>query len=268
MSFTACTPTFDSVAGAWRLTVASPFLAAPVPLRVLLPAAAGAGRRHRVLFVLPVEPGEGRRYGDPLALARELDLANRHQLICVVPAFDHMCWYGDHATDPARRAESFVLQALVPAVDALFPALGTAAGRLLLGFSKSGWGAFTLMLRHPDVFGGAASWDAPLMLTEADLGMFELAGNFGTPAQLAQYLPSRLATSRAAEFAGLPPRLVLAGSCVFGHRGALPHTESMHQLLTDVGFPHACRPDLAAPHTWNATWFQPVLEMLLGFASH
>ena len=35
-----------------------------------------------------------------------------------------------------------------------------------IGFSKSGWGAFSLLLRHPEVFGRAAAWDAPLMLEQ------------------------------------------------------------------------------------------------------
>ena len=44
-----------------------------------------------------------------------------------------------------------------------YPARADRDGRLLVGFSKSGWGAYSLLLRHPDRFGKAAAWDAPLM---------------------------------------------------------------------------------------------------------
>ena len=33
-----------------------------------------------------------------------------------------------------------------------------ARGRMLVGYSKSGWGAFTLLLRHPGVFSRAAAY--------------------------------------------------------------------------------------------------------------
>ena len=36
----------------------------------------------------------------------------------------------------------------------------------LLGFSKSGWGSFSLLLRNEKVFTRAALWDAPTMLGE------------------------------------------------------------------------------------------------------
>ena len=49
--------------------------------------------------------------------------------------------------------------------------------RLLLGFSKSGWGAFSLLLRYPERFGKAAAWDAPLMQERPDrFGMGEILG--------------------------------------------------------------------------------------------
>ena len=34
----------------------------------------------------------------------------------------------------------------------------------MLGFSKSGWGACTLLLRNKELFGYAAAWDVPFML--------------------------------------------------------------------------------------------------------
>ena len=48
------------------------------------------------------------------------------------------------------------MKTVVPLIEEHYSALGTAEGRLLFGFSKSGWGALTLILRNPDFFGYAA----------------------------------------------------------------------------------------------------------------
>jgi hypothetical protein len=64
----------------------------------------------------------------------------------------------------------------------------TACGLLLLGFSKSGWGAlFSLLLRHPDVFGKAAAWDAPLVMDSP--GRHGNGDIFGTPENFEKYSP-------------------------------------------------------------------------------
>jgi hypothetical protein len=55
---------------------------------------------------------------------------------------------------------------------------------LLTGASKSGWGAFSLILRHPDFFGYAAPWDTPFMMSEMH---FETKPVFETPEQFAKY---------------------------------------------------------------------------------
>ena len=135
---------------------------APTRIRVLLPGKLEKGRRYPVLYVLPVEAGDGHRYGDGLLEVKKLGLHDRYGLVCVAPTFARLPWYADHPTNARVRQETYFLKVVLPFIEKTYPVLARPEGRLLLGFSKSGWGAFSLLLRHPEVFGKAAAWDAPL----------------------------------------------------------------------------------------------------------
>ncbi len=130
-------------------TVRSEYQSGETLLKVLLPDRRESGQRYRVLYVLPVEAGEASVYGRPLEEIKSRDLHNKHQLVCVYPTFSHLPWYADHPSDPRIRQESYLLRVVLPVVEARYPVRAEREGRLLLGFSKSGWGAFSLLLRHP-----------------------------------------------------------------------------------------------------------------------
>lgn len=51
-----------------------------------------------------------------------------------------------------------------------------------------GRAAVSLPLRHGDTFGAAASWDAPLMFTEKQFGIWKTDKQYGTPAAMAAHL--------------------------------------------------------------------------------
>src|SRR5581483_7601408 len=139
-------------------TVSSEFQEGKTLLRVLLPDKMDKGRTYPVIYVLPVEAGVESRYGDGLVEVKKLDLHNKLGVIFVMPTFSHLPWYADHPTRPGIRQETYFLRAVLPFVERTYPVRPGAAGRLLLGFSKSGWGAWSLLLRHPDLFGRAAAW--------------------------------------------------------------------------------------------------------------
>src|SRR5207253_4804902 len=135
-------------------------------LRILEPTNPAPGEPRRFLYLLPVLAGltdQSSRFGDGLEEARMLDLQDRYNATLVAPSFNIEPWYGDHATNPDRRLESFLVKDIVPFVDKL-AAPGTTPERWLAGLSKSGWGALSLIFRNPNVFSAAACWDAPAEL--------------------------------------------------------------------------------------------------------
>ena len=258
-------------------TVESEFQAKPTEIRVLLPDKLDPARRHPVLYVLPVEAARESKYGDGLAEVKRCDLHNKHGLICVAPTFAHLPWYADHPTDRTIRQESYFTKVVVPFIDRTYqhrrmdassvrsqadsdgrgvhPTPDEKESRWLLGFSKSGWGAWSLLARHPDLFGRAAAWDAPLDMQRFDL--YGAAQVFGTREHFETHrvLPAIL---NSPTLKALSPRLVLTGYDNFRQ-----HHETAHRLLDEAKFPHVYRDGPKLKHVWNSGWVEEAVELLM-----
>jgi enterochelin esterase-like enzyme len=186
---------------------------------------------------------------------RQHDLHNKHRAIFVAPTFAQLPWYADHPTDPQIRQESYFLQVVVPAVEKHYPARARREGRLLLGFSKSGWGAWSLLLRNPDVFGKAAAWDAPLDMSE--LGKYGTTPIFATQANFDSYRITELVKQRSQQLAG-GPRLIL-----MGHGNFAAATRALHALLDQHEIRHEFRDGPKRPHDWHSGWVAEAVQLLL-----
>lgn len=221
---------------------------------MLVPDKIDKAHPARVLYVLPVEKLDEHRYGDGLAEVRKLGLHDKYGLICVYPTFSHLPWYADHPTDPSIRQESYLLTDVLPFVERTYPVVPGRAGRLLLGFSKSGWGAWSLLLRHPEVFEKAAAWDAPLTQPKPD--RFGMGGIFATQANFAKYhVPTLLARAAGTLRAGR--RLGL-----FGYGSFRPHHERIREQLQALKVPHAYRDGPRRKHHWAGGWVPEAVAFL------
>lgn len=237
-------------------TVQSEYQAGPTKIRVLLPDQLEQGKRYPVLYVLPVESKDGSRYGDGLFECKKHDLHNRHTLICVAPTFSDLPWYADHPTNSNIRQETYFVKVVVPFVEKTYPVLAQPDGRLLVGFSKSGWGAFILLLRHPDIFGKAAAWDAPLMMEQPN--RFGMGPIFGTHENFERYQISGLLKEKVSELRGVP-RLIH-----FGYGNFRDHHESTRALMDELGIAHQYRDGPKREHDWHSGWLPEAVEMLVG----
>lgn len=235
--------------------VESEFQAGKTLIRVLPPAKLVEGKRYPVVYVLPVEAGTEQRYGDGLAEVRKLDLHNMHDAIFVAPTFSQLPWYADHPTDKAVRQESHFLRVVVQFVETNYPAATSAENRLLLGFSKSGWGAWCLLLRHPETFGRAIAWDAPLMMDAP--GKYGSGPIFGDAATFAKYHVAALVRDNGAAL-GDKPRLIVTGYGNFRREH-----EAMHSLLEERKIPHIYRDGPERKHDWHSGWVAEAAELLL-----
>jgi hypothetical protein len=235
--------------------VESEYQAGKTEIRVLLPDRLDDDRHHPVVYVLPVEARDGRRYGDGLVEVRHHDLHNKYGAIFVAPTFSHLPWYADHPTDREIRQESYFVKVVVPSVEARYPARADPGGRLLLGFSKSGWGAFSLLLRHPDVFGRAAAWDAPLMMDR--MGRYGSGDVFGTPENFEAYRLTTLLKDRAARL-GEEARLIHLGYGNFRDQH-----EGFEALLNELRVIHIYRDGPKREHTWASGWAPEAVESLI-----
>jgi hypothetical protein len=237
--------------GTLHYRVRSPYQRGETLIRLLLPQKMEAAEKRRVLFVLPVEPGTGSKYGDGLQTVKALNVHNRFGFVVVAPTFSDLPWYADHPTNPALRQESYMLKAVVPLIERLYP--HEPRHRALLGFSKSGCGAYSLLLRNPDAFGAACAWDAPLMQEQPAFGMDPIVG---TRENFERYRIPPLLEQRA-ELLRKAKRLGL-----FGYDNFRAQTQQAHALMEKLGIPHDYADGPDRKHHWDSGWLEEAAKSL------
>jgi len=235
--------------------VRSPYQKGTTLIRVLIPDSVATGARVRTVYLLPVEAGVESRYGDGLKEVREKDLHNKLGVAFVAPTFSHLPWYADHPTDPQIRQESYLLNVVIPEVERMYRVQADVNGRYLLGFSKSGWGAWSLLMRHPDQFARASAWDAPLMMTAP--GKYGSGPIFGSQENFDGYCLRNL-VSKNADRLKTSNRLVLTGYGNFRSE----HVQ-MHELLESLAIPHMYRDGPHLKHDWHSGWVEETCRLLL-----
>ena len=251
----ASSPTLEYMREIRVHKIESPDQSGATQIRVLLPADLDANKSYSVIYVLPVERGTESRYGDGLLEVREHRLHQKYNCIFVAPTFSQLPWYADHPDNQEIRQESYFLKTVIPFVEKSYPVSQKSEDRLLLGFSKSGWGAWSLLLRHPDLFGRAAAWDAPLMMSQ--MGKYGNGPIFGTQINFDAYRIDKLLRANAESLQG-QPRLILTGIGNFSE-----HHEQAHQLLKELKIPHHYRDQPKRSHDWHSGWVSEAVEFLM-----
>lgn len=228
-------------------------------IKVLFPDQMKPGKKYPVLYILPVNPGIwDNLWINGIREAARNDIHNKYQVICVYPHYERMPWFGDHPSNKTISQESHLIKAVVPFVDEHFPAIPDGAGRMLIGFSKSGWGAYSLLLRYPGMFGKAASFDAPLLFDDIYQWGSGLKEVFGNEENFRGYYLPDLIDQRKLMLKGEGPRLVLMGYAVIED-----HTQQMHAFLNGRQIPHKYDLRKWDRHTWESGWFPEAVRLLM-----
>jgi hypothetical protein len=122
------------------------------------------------------------------------------------------------------------------------------------GFSKGGFAALNLLLRHPDLIAGASIWDASMLRDRPTPD--QLLAVAGSPDQVARYhipIALRTATTRL----GSEPRLVLGGY------GSLRADQlAAHRQLIDASVNHRYYDGPHHAHRWDSGWVPHALDEL------
>lgn len=242
--------------------VKSSFQAGETAIRVLLPGAIDQLDSYRVLYVLPVVEKDNRRHGDGLLEIQKYGFHNTHNLVCVAPEFTEKPWFADHDRNPQMRDESYFLKVVIPLIEAEYPVQREKEGRLLIGFSKSGWGAFSLLLRNPERFYRAAGWDTGIRV---DMGPIEetdraerISQNFGSLENFEKYRISTLVKKRGKAL-GAEARIFYyntEGKRALGGEG-------IHRLMVELEIPHRYLFEPKRPHRWDSGWIPQAVEFLV-----
>lgn len=246
--------------GVQRYAITSQYLGTtPSTVRVVEPTAPVAGIPRRLLFILPVEPGVtnvASEFGDGLDELRQMDVANRYNLTLIEPSFSITPWYVDHPTDRSRRLESFIVQDLVAFSDRFIPP-GVPPQRWLIGFSKSGFGALSLILRHPDLFDAAAVWDAPVQFDNLSAGM-GLPENAGTEANFDRYEIPRLLSAADPSFKTRCRLWIGVDQSAWTE-----HMKKLDAQMTSLGIVHGVSQGRTRLHAWYGGWLGEAVKFLV-----
>jgi enterochelin esterase-like enzyme len=242
-------------------SVSSNFQRSSNTIRVLLPSNYDPTKSYRVVYVLPVEKGNGRQFGDGLITARNLRLQNTYDAIFVAPTFSDNPWYADHVSNSQIWQETYFRKVVVPFVEDQYGIDARPENRLLLGFSKSGYGAVSMLLRFPETFGRAVTWDSPLTMSDpkAGFGFLDVLGSRQNFTQ--NYQVTSLIANRGSALTGSTPRIIL-----MGYSNSYPYYRdhaSIDAQLTKLRIPHIHVTGVLRSHVWHSGWMVDAVKYLL-----
>jgi Putative esterase len=229
----------------------------PQILRVLIPAYPARGVPHNFLYVLPVQPGASNAFGDGLNTLRRLDAQDQYNLTIIEPAFGIDPWYADNPKNPYVQYETFMTRELVPWVEKNLAVTGHEQN-WLIGFSKSGLGAQDLILKHPDIFALAASWDFPADMSSYDQLGADPAACYGTNANFqANYqLTPAFINARKGPFLH-QSRIWIGGGVEFP-----TDISDYANLLAKEGILYTLEAPQPMSHNWGSGWVPVALAAL------
>ncbi len=154
----------------------------PFAVRVLAPTDPSPNYAHSFLYALSVGSGfTQENYGSGLNVLQSLDVEDQYNTTIIEPVFPMDSWYADNPTDATIDYNTFMSTILPQWVDSHFSTTGDEKS-LLLGFSKSGYGALDLLFKNPTEFDAAAAFDFPGDMTSYNGFGTSSANDYGTQA--------------------------------------------------------------------------------------
>jgi putative tributyrin esterase len=142
-----------------------------VKFNIILPGDySTSARRVPVLYLLH---GYGGHYSNWCEKTHIVDYAKPYEEIIIMPEGENG-WYVNSYSNPKMQWENYIIEDLIPYVDAHYRTIPSRGGRAIAGLSMGGYGAMFLGLKHHEMFAAVASlsgvvggadlrrWDKPL----------------------------------------------------------------------------------------------------------
>jgi S-formylglutathione hydrolase FrmB len=233
----------------------------PFAVRVLTPTNPSTAYQHSFLYDLPVESGLTQSFygGSGLDALQALDVEDQYNATIIEPIFPMDSWYADNPNDPTINYETFVADILPQWVDSNFSTTGTEQN-LLVGFSKSGYGALDLELKHPSVFSAVAAFDFPGDMTSYDDYGGSSANDYGTQANFQDNyeMNASFIDAHDASFTN-QDRILISEGPAFQSQVA-----DFDTLLTSQGVMHTTLDQTNDSHAWAGGWLPGAIAGLYG----
>ncbi len=131
----------------------SPSLDRDMHYLVLLPRDYSTGRSFPVLYLLHGLYGDYTNWDKRTGIE---SYAKTVSFLIVMPDANDS-WYTNSATVPRDKFEDYITKDVISEIDTKYRTIREKRARAIAGLSMGGYGAIKLALRHPDLFGFAAS---------------------------------------------------------------------------------------------------------------
>lgn len=143
-----------------ELRLNSKLMAREMPYRVILPKnyEANKAEKFAVLYLLHGLTGHFDNWADKTKLR---EYAANYNYIIVMPEGDNG-WYSDSAAVPNDKYESYIIQELLPEIDAKFRTFADREHRIIAGLSMGGYGSLKFGLKYPEKFVVVGSFSGAL----------------------------------------------------------------------------------------------------------
>jgi len=127
------------------------------------------------------------RYGDAGMTADSLIAADAiPPVILIMPDGQNSWWVDSDPETGFGAVETALIQDLIPYVDRTYRTIPSRRARMIGGLSMGGYGAVHLAMKHPDLFGAAASMSGALFRSPPESSEM-LAPVFGDPIDTARW---------------------------------------------------------------------------------
>jgi len=229
----------------------------PQVLRVLTPTHPAPGVQHNFLYVLPVQPRLSNAFNDGLETLRRLDAQDKYNLTIIEPTFGIDPWYANNPKNANVQYETFMTRDLVPWVEKNLATTGHEQN-WLIGFSKSGLGGQDLILKQPDLFALAASWDFPANTSTYGGPGSDPAASYGTDANFQANYELTAAFMNAHRGPFLKENRIWIG----GSREFPVDMSDYAKLLTEEGILYTKEAPQVMSHSWDSGWVPIALAAL------
>lgn len=252
---------YDSVAGGietWKYShptneTLADMDAGKLDIQVIKPTGWSASNVYPILYMLPALPDTtetSNGNSTPAAKAVAEDFANEYGCVVVVPQIRsaQQQWYG-RKTNGSSDHHAFTANILTEFTKDFLGGSTSKEDHLLVGYSKSGFAAFSLLLRNPTKFGYAASWDGPFDLDWAtEAATFGADVMFTTEANFNLYDPAQILSSYLSSVND-KSRLVLRGYVSFQTDQTF-----MKAALDAENIDYIYDNTLGSEHSWDGGW--------------
>ena len=151
-------PSFAADKDVKTLSHFSHFLNKEQKLNVYVPGTPG---RHSVLYLLHGATGD---YSNWVTKTPVASIAEKYDLIIVMPDGGAYSWYADSPIIPESQYESYIVKELIPFIDSAFATFANREGRGACGLSMGGYGAIKFGLKFPALFSSASSMSGVLAI--------------------------------------------------------------------------------------------------------